>query len=156
MEVRNCDKWSYSPKDPACDDADDDGWCAPLDCGDTNVLVNHGSPEKPGNSLDDDCDGTTDEPANDSLDQDKDGYTPLQGDCNDYNAAVNPGALEEPDDGLDNDCDGTADENTCTCTPNTGSTLEAMACAAEISCNTAAFKTQGISSPTGDDLSSNT
>ncbi|MEZ4294266.1 MAG: choice-of-anchor L domain-containing protein [Polyangiaceae bacterium] len=47
-------------------------------------------PEVCGNGLDDNCDGTVDNPA----DADGDGWTTCEGDCNDGNKNVNPGAFE--------------------------------------------------------------
>jgi fibro-slime domain-containing protein len=47
--------------DPECVDEDEDGWCARFDCDDDDVSVNPGEQEIPGNSVDDDCDGLTDE-----------------------------------------------------------------------------------------------
>jgi hypothetical protein len=153
MEIRNCDKWSDQAKPPDCLDADGDVWCESLDCNDTNAKVNYGAGEIAGNSVDEDCGGLTDEPVDENLDQDKDGFTPAQGDCNDFDPLVNPSTFEDPDDGIDNNCDGKKDEKGCECNPATGTTLQAMACASEISCMSASFKSQNISSPTGDDLS---
>ncbi len=61
-------------------------------------------------TLDNDCDGMTDE----GFDQDGDGYFtggPICGafDCNDNNSSVHPGAIEQCN-GIDDDCDGTVDE----------------------------------------------
>jgi len=154
MGILKCGAWSTAATPPDCPDADADGWCASLDCDDANAQVRPGADEIQGNGLDDDCDAVVDEPPDSLQDQDGDGLTPSQGDCDDFDDAVNPGALEEPDNGVDDDCDGQTDEVGCPCTPATGSTLDAMACAAELSCNASAFKGQGMASPTGDDLSS--
>jgi hypothetical protein len=44
-----------------CTDADGDGWCLPFDCDDTNPDVHPGAIEVPGDFIDNDCDGETDE-----------------------------------------------------------------------------------------------
>ena len=66
-------------------------------------------------SLDNNCDGNTDEGFEDTNedgvldcleeDLDNDGFTPAEGDCDDTNADIYEGAIELCD-GLDNDCDG--------------------------------------------------
>jgi hypothetical protein len=152
MEIRKCDTWPDDVQPPDCDDADADGWCQALDCDDADPLISLGAAEQANNDVDDDCDGQTDERPDEELDQDEDGYTPAQGDCKDFAPTVNPDAIEEPDDGVDNDCDGQTDEAGCDCTPATGASLEAMACAAEIACVAGVVQAQGLSSPSGDDL----
>jgi hypothetical protein len=102
------------------------------DCDDARAAVNPAATEVC-NSLDDDCDGATDD-ADTSLDTstattwytdaDSDGYGAATGtlacvqlsgtstsasDCDDGDSAVHPGATETCD-GADNDCDGTIDE----------------------------------------------
>ena len=97
------------------------------DCDDSRSTVSPGSPEVC-DSLDNDCDGQTDEGATDATtwypDSDGDGYGSLGAsqlscsqpsgyvasstDCNDSVAAIKPGATEVCD-GVDNDCDGTTD-----------------------------------------------
>lgn len=81
---------------------------------------NYGMPtaEIPGNGLDDDCDGETDE----LVDEDGDGFYFGYGpgfDCCDNSEAcgvaepakVNPNAIEDPTNGIDDDCDGLIDED---------------------------------------------
>ena len=125
-------------------DEDGDGWggpdndcvCDPVapfalkggDCDDQQAGVNPGAQEVC-NGLDDDCDGSTDEPSAAGcvtawLDEDGDGwggpqevclcepiapYVTQGGDCDDSHAGVNPGAPEACN-GLDDDCDGLVDE----------------------------------------------
>ncbi len=99
------------------------------DCDDGAVSVNPGVLESC-NSVDDDCDGTVDEPdATDAAtwyaDTDSDGFGDLAStqvscgqpsgfvsdstDCDDGAVSVNPGALESCN-SVDDDCDGTVDE----------------------------------------------
>jgi PKD-like domain/Secretion system C-terminal sorting domain/Putative metal-binding motif len=96
------------------------------DCDDNNAAVNPGATEVC-NSIDDDCDGSTDEGlvfADYYADLDLDTYggallgnfcaapvgsVAVGGDCNDNNAAINPGATEVCNT-IDDDCDGTADD----------------------------------------------
>jgi hypothetical protein len=69
-----------------------------------------------GNSVDDNCNGTTDE----DVDQDGDGFTTCQGDCCDNTsecsqpALVNPGAFEAAGNQVDDDCDGQIDNSAAT------------------------------------------
>ncbi|MCB9674853.1 MAG: putative metal-binding motif-containing protein [Alphaproteobacteria bacterium] len=106
-------------------DLDQDGYTADVDCDDGNALVNPGADERC-NTIDDDCDGTTDEDdAVDAVgwlvDADDDGFgagTPVVscaapsgtvatgGDCDDNAPAVNPAAAEVACDTVDEDCDG--------------------------------------------------
>jgi len=99
------------------------------DCNDASAFSFPGAPEFC-DGLDNDCDGTTDEPgvAGEStffIDADSDGFgdsalpvsaciappgtSPLAGDCNDAHPGVNPAAVESCDT-LDNDCDQSIDE----------------------------------------------
>ncbi|MBK9636630.1 MAG: putative metal-binding motif-containing protein [Bacteroidetes bacterium] len=68
------------------------------DCDDTNPSINPAATEIC-NSIDDDCDGLTDE----GFDVDNDGYTSCGGDCNDNDNTVYPGATEVCN-GVDDDC----------------------------------------------------
>ncbi|MFM7201891.1 MAG: MopE-related protein [Myxococcota bacterium] len=94
-----------------------------LDCNDTNANIKPGATETC-NSVDDDCDGQTDESGSTVFyrDQDSDtygtstttttacsapsGYVSRAGDCNDTNNKIYPGALEVRGDGVDQDCNG--------------------------------------------------
>ena len=102
------------------------------DCDDTDASVHPGASESC-NGVDDDCDGTTDEPsAVDAAtwyrDADGDGYgsatAPTRtacsapsgyvaddSDCDDADASVNPGAAEVCGNSVDDDCDGAVDES---------------------------------------------
>ena len=96
------------------------------DCNDQNASISPGATESC-NSVDDNCNGQTDEGAaggqNWYLDQDGDGYgtgNPIAicngpkppysalkgGDCNDTDKGINPGASEIPCNGVDENCDG--------------------------------------------------
>ncbi len=113
----------------AYDDDDADGFAACEECDDGDADVNPDAAETC-NHVDDDCDGTTDEPdATDAttwyFDADGDGYgsddvtdvacdTPdgyvsTGGDCNDTDASYAPSAAEACDDPTDYNCDGVVD-----------------------------------------------
>ncbi len=76
------------------------------DCDDTDADVHPGVTDAC-NSVDDDCDGATDE---DALDADHD-HHPVCVDCNDVDATVHPGATDWCNGNVDDDCDGQTDED---------------------------------------------
>lgn len=109
----------------AMGDVDGDGYCAGIDCDDTNPDVYPGAPEIPDNGIDENCDGN----CLCYVDYDNDGYRPDNtstvvstdcdcndpgeasvtdpiGDCNDSDPTIYPGAPEVVDDGIDQDCNG--------------------------------------------------
>ncbi len=49
--------------DTGCADHDDDGWCAEFECNDSDSEINPNMDEAPGDGIDNDCDGLTDESA---------------------------------------------------------------------------------------------
>ena len=85
----------------ACDDVDRDGdgfACNVGDCDDSDPTTFPGAPELC-DGIDNNCNGTTDDPADD----DGDGLNECQGDCDDNDPDVRPGRTEICD-GKDNDC----------------------------------------------------
>jgi hypothetical protein len=83
-------------------DTDSDGVAVCFgDCDDMNPNVSTQAFEVPNNSIDDDCDGQTDEG---QVDRDMDGFTPVCGDCNDFDARINPHAAEVCN-RVDDNCD---------------------------------------------------
>lgn len=85
-------------------DRDGDGVDKPLDCNDLDGTVRPGAFDRPGDGIDQDCDGADDV----DLDKDKDGF-PVGLDCNDTNAKIHPGARERLGNKIDEDCDKVAD-----------------------------------------------
>jgi hypothetical protein len=127
------------PADYNCDgsvgyaDGDGDGWAACVECDDTRDAVFPGA-EESCNGLDDDCDGTVDEPeavdaATWYVDADADtygdptvttvacdipaGFVSDATDCDDAESDVNPGHTEVCN-GVDDNCDGAMDEGVTT------------------------------------------
>ena len=85
-------------------DRDGDGIDKPLDCNDLDGTTRPGAFDRPGDGIDQDCDGADDV----DRDRDRDGF--LAGfDCDDGNAAVHPGAREKLGNKVDEDCDRVAD-----------------------------------------------
>lgn len=114
---------------PTCTDADLDtyaiegGVCGPVDCSDSDPLVNPGAAEACGNGVDDNCDGLTDSEDPVCLvcsDADGDGFAFEGGacgvsDCDDTNPLVNPNAAEVCDNGIDDNCNGKIDAEDAAC-----------------------------------------
>jgi hypothetical protein len=87
-------------------DADSDGVASCFgDCNDMNPNVGPQTFEVPNNSVDDDCDGQTDEG---QVDRDMDGFSPVCGDCNDFDPRINPHAAEACN-RVDDNCDSYVD-----------------------------------------------
>jgi hypothetical protein len=115
---------------PTAEDADSDGYAVGDDCNDGNAAINPGAAEIC-DTVDNDCDGTTDVGATDATayyaDGDADAYgagkatmscAPVAGmiatggDCDDANKAIHPGAAEVCDDlDVDEDCDTLIDDD---------------------------------------------
>jgi len=130
----DCGDPDCTPEPECVTDADGDGYDGVVyggtDCDDTRASVNPGATEIC-DSLDNDCDGTTDEASASGAptwyrDADGDsygnassttractqpsGYVSNSTDCDDTRSTIYPGASETCD-GYDNDCDGATDES---------------------------------------------
>ncbi|MFA4845350.1 MAG: MopE-related protein [Patescibacteria group bacterium] len=80
------------------------------DCNDSTSSAHPGAIETCSDSIDNDCDGDTNEGCTGSTtDDDGDGYTEASGDCDDTDSSTHPGATETCD-GEDDDCDDSIDE----------------------------------------------
>ena len=108
-----------------CRDLDEDGYCLPDDCDDTDASVYPGADEAVGDEVDSDCDGTeicyadadddgttdgvttVDSSDTDCTDSGEGTATDDTGDCDDSDATIHPGATEGVGDEVDQDCDGT-------------------------------------------------
>lgn len=98
---------------------------SPTDCNDANALIHPAASEIPGNGIDENCNGITDEGSLWYQDKDQDGfgnpkliaegnsqpdgYVSIGGDCDDSNDLTYPGAAEQCN-GEDDDCDGDPDD----------------------------------------------
>lgn len=112
-------------------DVPTDGTLDSSDCDDTDAAVNPDATELCGDEIDNDCNGTTDDPEAGSasswfadVDGDgfgdpeqaltacdrPDGYVEDDQDCDDGDPEIHPGALESCD-GVDQDCDGAVEES---------------------------------------------
>ncbi|MBX2942966.1 MAG: thrombospondin type 3 repeat-containing protein [Cyclobacteriaceae bacterium] len=100
-------------------DADGDGYCASVDCDDTNASINPGAVDIAGSGIDSNCDGSYLW----YVDADGDGYgssatvsstnaSPGAGesatadDCDDLVATTNPAGIDVAGSGIDSNCDG--------------------------------------------------
>jgi V8-like Glu-specific endopeptidase len=99
----------------ACTDADNDGACSDVDCNDNSAAVRPGLTEACGNSIDDNCNGQTDEGCSSCVDADEDGFCANAGDCNDNDPTISPSGSERCGDGADNNCNSQTDEGCTTC-----------------------------------------
>ena len=106
--VQAFDALEYVPG--SCTDADNDGYCADVDCDDNNPAIKPGASEACGDGRDNNCDGAIDEGCGGSgcTDADGDGWCVEDGDCDDNNPHVYPGHNDTRGrwgrDEVDNDC----------------------------------------------------
>ncbi len=105
---------------PACTDADGDGYFAeagcgtPIDCNDNDRRINPGAAEVCTDARDNDCNGAIDGQDDACIvvspppcsDGDGDGWCVEDGDCNDADPEIFPGASDVCLDGIDQDCSG--------------------------------------------------
>ncbi len=110
---QDCDG-SDLPCPADCMDRDKDGFgtgegCPAEDCNDTDVHTNPGAVDLPGDTIDQDCDGSDAVLPQDCRDADRDGYGEGDGcrgaDCDDADPRVNAGRREICGNGRDDDCD---------------------------------------------------
>ncbi len=87
----------------SCSASDPHSYFWALDCNDYNRDRFPGNCEICGDTVDDNCDGSTTDCT--STDADGDGFSPPQ-DCNDNNPQAHPGATEIPCNSVDEDCSG--------------------------------------------------
>ena len=112
-------EYDCNDEDPSLnhDDLDGDGQTTcEGDCDDTKYTVHPGALEVC-DSMDNNCDGVTDD-----VDEDYDGAAPLEcggTDCDDNDWDIGPGQFENCEDNLDNDCDGDIDEEDGECETST-------------------------------------
>ena len=117
----------------ACTDADSDGYsieggaCGPIDCDDSDALINPGAEEICDDGIDNNCNGHIDTADRNAVncpagctDVDGDGYSIEGGscgpvDCNDNDETVNPGAAEICGDTIDNNCNNRVDARDKVC-----------------------------------------
>ena len=95
----------------SCIDQDGDGVCAADDCDDSNDRLGISEPERCGDGVDNNCDGSVDEGCETCEDSDGDGYCLGELDCDDRDASTHTNAAERCGDGVDNNCNGVIDED---------------------------------------------
>jgi len=107
-ELKQCDR-NCDGKVTHCanTDHDNDGFSPPDDCDDNDPHRYPGAPEKCGDNVDQDCDGS-DVACSSVRDLDHDGYFP-PADCNDNDDTIHPWVPEKCD-YIDDNCNGSTDE----------------------------------------------